>query len=180
MPELSKLDLGVLSASATSLYSDLSATKRRKLRAAKEASTHTYVHYDVWLGAVHVLLPESKDLAVDATQSVVVRLGDIAIRSNPKRVEVESSNPKRVEVESSNPKRVEAESIYDNVLVSVSSANVLRTNGEKEWMKQRNLYVVDDFNLNATIGLSIAPSEPAFATTRVAMESERRERSIWR
>ena len=72
---------------------------------------------------------------------------------------------------------LDATSIYDNVAVSVSSANVLPTNGEKEWMRrevqeERNLYVVDDFNLEATIGLSIAPLEVAFARTRMSVESE--------
>ena len=59
VPELSRLDLSVLTASASALYSDLSAPKRRKLRAAKEAHSHKYVRYDIWLGAVHVVLPES-------------------------------------------------------------------------------------------------------------------------
>ena len=100
---------------------------------------------------------------MDATQSIVVHLGDVAIRSDPKRVETGAV--------------LDATSIYDNVAVSVSSANVLLTNGEKEWMRrevqeERNLYIVDDFNLEATIGLSIAPSEVAFARTRVAVESE--------
>lgn len=72
---------------------------------------------------------------------------------------------------------LDATSIYDNVAVSVSSANVLLTRDEKEWMRrevqeERNLYIVDDFNLEATIGLSIAPSEVAFARTRVSVESE--------
>ena len=124
VPELSKLDLSVLTASASALYSDLhsdlSAPKRQKLRAAKEAHSHKYVRYDIWLGAT---------------------------------------------------------SIYDNVAVSVSSANVLLTNGEKEWMRrevqeERNLYIVDDFNLETTIGLSIAPLEVAFARTRMSVESE--------
>ena len=145
------------------LYSDLSAPKRRKLRAAKEAHSHKYVRYDIWLGAVHVVLPESNSASVDETRSIVVRLGDVAIRSDPKRVEAGTV--------------LDATNIYDNVAVSVSSANVLLTNGEREWMRrevqeEQNLYIVDDFNLEATIGLSIAPSEVAFARTRVAVESE--------
>ena len=124
VPELSRLDLSVLTASASALYSDLhsdlSAPKRQKLRAAKEANSHKYVRYDIWL---------------DAT------------------------------------------SIYDNVAVNMSSANVLLTRDEKEWMRREvqeewNLYIVDDFNVEATIGLSIAPSEVAFARTRVSVESE--------
>ena len=100
---------------------------------------------------------------MDATQSIVVHLGDVAIRSDPKRVEAGTV--------------LDATNIYDNVAVSVSSANVLLTNGEKEWMRREvqeewNLYIVDDFNLEATIGLSIAPSEVAFARTRVSVESE--------
>ena len=100
---------------------------------------------------------------MDATQSIVVRLGDVAIRSDPKRVETGAV--------------LDATSIYDTVAVSVSSANVLLTNGEREWMRrevqeEQNLYIVDDFNLEATIGLSIAPSEASFARTRVAVESE--------
>lgn len=61
VPELSKLDLSVLTASAlySDLHSDLSAPKRQKLRAAKEANSHKYVRYDIWLDAVHVVLPES-------------------------------------------------------------------------------------------------------------------------
>ena len=61
VPELSKLDLSVLTASAlySDLHSDLSAPKRQKLRATKEANSHKYVRYDIWLGAVHVVLPES-------------------------------------------------------------------------------------------------------------------------
>ena len=61
VPELSKLDLSVFTASAlySDLHSDLSAPKRQKLRAAKEANSHKYVRYDIWLGAVHVVLPES-------------------------------------------------------------------------------------------------------------------------
>ena len=145
------------------LYSDLSAPKRRKLRAAKEAHSHKYVRYDIWLGAVHVVLPESNSASVDETRSIVVRLGDVAIRSDPKRVEAGTV--------------LDATNIYDNVAVSVSSANVLLTNGEREWMRrevqeEQNLYIVDDFNLEATIGLSIAPSEVGFARTRVAVESE--------
>ena len=167
VPELSRLDLSVLTASASALYSDLhsdlSAPKRQKLRAAKEAHSHKYVRYDIWLGAVHVVLPESNSASVDATQSIVVRLGDVAIRSDPKRVEAGTV--------------LDATSIYDNVAVSVSSANVLLTNGEREWMRrevqeERNLYIVDDFNLEATIGLSIAPSEVGFARTHVAVDSE--------
>ena len=145
------------------LYSDLSAPKRRKLRAAKEAHSHKYVRYDIWLGAVHVVLPESNSASVDETRSIVVRLGDVAIRCDPKRVEAGTV--------------LDATNIYDNVAVSVSSANVLLTNGEREWMRrevqeEQNLYIVDDFNLEATIGLSIAPSEVAFARTRVSVESE--------
>ena len=165
VPELSKLDLSVLTASAlySDLHSDLSAPKRQKLRATKEANSHKYVRYDIWLGAVHVVLPESNSASVDETRSIVVRLGDVAIRSDPKRVETGAV--------------LDATSIYDNVAVSVSSANVLLTNGEKEWMRrevqeEQNLYIVDDFNLEATIGLSIAPSEVGFARTRVAVESE--------
>ena len=163
VPELSKLDLSVLTASASALYSDLSAPKRQKLRAAKEVHSHKYVRYDIWLGAVHVVLPESNSASVDETRSIVVRLGDVAIRSDPKRVEAGTV--------------LDATNIYDNVAVSVSSANVLPTNEEKEWMRrevleEQNLYVVDDFNLEATIGLSIAPSEVGFARTRVAVESE--------
>ena len=163
VPELSRLDLSVLTASASALYSDLSAPKRRKLRAAKEAHSHKYVRYDIWLGAVHVVLPESNSASVDETRSIVVRLGDVAIRCDPKRVEAGTV--------------LDATNIYDNVAVSVSSANVLLTNGEREWMRrevqeEQNLYIVDDFNLEATIGLSIAPSEVGFARTRVAVESE--------
>ena len=163
VPELSRLDLSVLTASASALYSDLSAPKRQKLRAGKEAHSHKYVRYDIWLGAVHVVLPESNSASVDETRSIVVRLGDVAIRSDPKRVEAGTV--------------LDATNIYDNVAVSVSSANVLLTNGEREWMRrevqeEQNLYIVDDFNLEATIGLSIAPSEVGFARTRVAVESE--------
>ena len=163
VPELSRLDLSVLTASASALYSDLSAPKRQKLRAAKEAHSHKYVRYDIWLGAVHVVLPESNSASVDETRSIVVRLGDVAIRCDPKRVEAGTV--------------LDATNIYDNVAVSVSSANVLLTNGEREWMRrevqeEQNLYIVDDFNLEATIGLSIAPSEVGFARTRVAVESE--------
>ena len=122
VPELSKLDLSVLTASASALYSDLSAPKRQKLRAAKEAHSHKYVRYDIWLGAVHVVLPESNSANVDETRSIVVRLGDVAIRSDPKRVEAGAV--------------LDATSIYDNVAVSVSSANVVLTNGEKEWMRR--------------------------------------------
>ena len=165
VPELSRLDLSVLTASASALYSDLSAPKRRKLRAAKEAHSHKYVRYDIWLGAVHVVLPESNSASVDETRSILSALlsSDVAIRSDPKRVEAGAV--------------LDATSIYDNVSVSVSSANVLLTNGEREWMRrevqeEQNLYIVDDFNVEATIGLSIAPSEASFARTRVAMESE--------
>ena len=169
VPELSRLDLSVLTASASALYSDihsdLSAPKRQKLRAAKEAHSHKYVRYDIWLGAVHVVLPESNSASVDETRSILSALlsSDVAIRSDPKRVEAGAV--------------LDATSIYDNVSVSVSSANVLLTNGEREWMRrevqeEQNLYIVDDFNLEATIGLSIAPSEVGFARTRVAVESE--------
>ena len=169
VPELSRLDLSVLTASASALYSDihsdLSAPKRQKLRAAKEAHSHKYVRYDIWLGAVHVVLPESNSASVDETRSILSALlsSDVAIRSDPKRVEAGAV--------------LDATSIYDNVSVSVSSANVLLTNGEREWMRrevqeEQNLYIVDDFNVEATIGLSIAPSEASFARTRVAMESE--------
>ena len=37
---------------------------------------------------------------------------------------------------------------------------------------EEGVLAVDDFNLEATIGLSIAPSEVAFARTRVSVESE--------
>ena len=167
VPELSRLDLSVLTASAlySDMHSDLSAPKRQKLRAAKEAHSHKYVRYDIWLGAVHVVLPESNSASVDETRSILSALlsSDVAIRSDPKRMEAGAV--------------LDATSIYDNVAVSVSSANVLLTNGEKEWMRrevqeEQNLYVVDDFNLEATIGLSIAPSEVGFARTRVAVESE--------
>ena len=165
VPELSRLDLSVLTASASALYSDLSAPKRQKLRATKEANSHKYVRYDIWLGAVHVVLPESNSASVDETRSILSALlsSDVAIRSDPKRVEAGTV--------------LDATNIYDNVAVSVSSANVLLTNGEKEWMRrevqeEQNLYIVDDFNLEATIGLSIAPSKVGFARTRVAVESE--------
>ena len=59
----------------------------------------------------------------------------------------------------------------------MSRVNVLLTNGEKEWMKARvqeekNLYIVDDFNMNLTLGLSVAPSEMEFANTRVEANVE--------
>lgn len=163
VPELSRLDLRALSASASSLYSELSATKKLKLKAKREAVAHKYVEYDVWLGALHVLLPEDKNKSVTETQSIVVRLGDLSVSSHPRRVSMEET--------------LDAKSIYDEVQVSMSRVNVLLTNGEKEWMKARvqeekNLYIVDDFNMNLTLGLSVAPSEMEFANTRVEANVE--------
>ena len=158
VPELSRLDLRALSASASSLYSELSATKKLKLKAKREAVAHKYVQYDVWLGALHVLLPEDKNRSVTETQSIVVRLGDLSVTSHPQRVSMEET--------------LDEKSIYDEVQVSMSRVNVLLTNGEKEWMKakvqeEKNLYIVDDFNMRLTLGNSVAPSETEFANTRV-------------
>jgi singapore isolate B (sub-type 7) whole genome shotgun sequence assembly, scaffold_1 len=83
------------------------------------------------------------------------------------------SNPKRVDVDT----KLTEDTIYNTINVDVSKINVLMTNKEENWsrpevQKEKNLYLVNDFNCNAAIGLSIAPSEPDFATTKVGAKMD--------
>lgn len=158
VPELSKLNFYAFSANVSDIYSKYSTTKKMKLKVAKEVSTHKLLGLDVYLGAVHVLLPEDITKGVRETEMLVCRLGDISVISNPRRVGVDE--------------KLTEDNIYNDMLVNVSRINVLMTNKEKHWARPEvqiaeNLYLVNDFNFNATVGLSIAPSEPEFASTKV-------------
>lgn len=158
VPELSKLNLYAFSANVSSVYNNYNATKKLKLKVAKEVSAHKLLGLDVYLGAVHLLLPEDINKGVRETEMVVCRLGDISVISKPQRVGVDE--------------KLTENNIYNDMLVNVSRINVLMTNKEKHWARPEvqtaeNLYLVNDFNFNATVGLSIAPSEPEFASTKV-------------
>ena len=158
VPDLAKVNMHSLTASVGSAYNNYSTTKKMKLKVVKEVSAHKLLALDVYLGAVHVLLPEDIQKTVEETEMVVCRLGDISVVSNPTRVGVEET--------------LTENNIYNDMLINVSQINVLMTNKQADWakpevQKAKNLYLVNDFNLNADIGLSIAPSEPEFASTKV-------------
>lgn len=164
VPELSKLNFTALSASATSLYSQLSSTKKLKLKASKEILTHKNMGLDVLVGALHVILPEDIDKDVTKTQCMVLRLGDISVKSDPRRVSVDE--------------KITESNIYDTIDIQLHRINAIFTNYEKHWARQevqdkQNLHVINDFNCNAQVGLSIAPSQTDFATTKVVAKADR-------
>ena len=159
VPELSKLNLYAFGASMSDTFGNYNATKKLKLKVAKEVSTHKITALDMYFGSIHILLPEDINKDVRGTEMMVCRLGDISVVSNPKRVDVDT--------------QLTEETIYNTINVDVSKINVLMTNKEENWsrpdvQKEKNLYLVNDFNCSAAIGLSIAPSEPDFATTKVS------------
>ena len=161
VPDLAKVNMHSISATVSSAYNSYSTTKKMKLKVVKEVSTHKLLALDVYLGAVHVLLPEDIQKTVEETEMVVCRLGDISVTSNPVRVGVEEILTEK--------------NIYNDMKINVSQINVLMTNKQADWakpdvQKAKNLYLVNDFNFNANIGLSIAPSEPEFASTKVGAE----------
>ena len=144
-------------------FSNYNATKKLKLKVAKEVSTHKITSLDMYFGSIHILLPEDINKDVRDTEMMVCRLGDISVVSNPKRVDVDT--------------KLTEDTIYNTINVDVSKINVLMTNKEENWsrpevQKEKNLYLVNDFNCNAAIGLSIAPSEPDFATTKVGAKMD--------
>ena len=64
------------------------------------------------------------------------------------------------------------ETIYDKISIQIHRMNMIFTNYEEHWasyevQQQKNLHLVNDFNCNAEIGLSIAPSQTDFANTFV-------------
>lgn len=159
VPELSKLNLYAFGASMSDTFGNYNATKKLKLKVAKEVSTHKITALDMYFGSIHILLPEDINKDVRSTEMMVCRLGDLSVVSNPKRVDLDT--------------QLTEETIYNTINVDVSKINVLMTNKEENWsrpdvQKEKNLYLVNDFNCNAAIGLSIAPSEPDFATTKVS------------
>ena len=161
VPDLAKVNMHSISATVSSAYNNYSTTKKMKLKVVKEVSAHKLLALDVYLGAVHVLLPEDIQKTVEETEMVVCRLGDISVVSNPVRVGVEETLTEK--------------NIYNDMKINVSQINVLMTNKQADWakpdvQKAKNLYLVNDFNFNANIGLSIAPSEPEFASTKVGAE----------
>lgn len=163
VPELSKLNLYAFGANMSDTFSNYNATKKLKLKVAKEVSTHKITSLDMYFGSIHILLPEDINQDVRDTEMMVCRLGDISVVSNPKRVDVDT--------------KLTEETIYNTINVDVSKINVLMTNKEENWsrpevQKEKNLYLVNDFNCNAAIGLSIAPSEPDFATTKVGAKMD--------
>ena len=160
IPELAKLNFAALQASASSLYSQLSSSKKLRLKASKEVLSHKNFGLDVFIGAFHMIIPEDINQDVSHTQSLVVRSGDVRIISNPRRVSVDE-----VLTESN---------IYDNIEIDVTRVSVLMTDRHAHWaqadvQEKYDLCLVDNFDLHCTVGLSISPSTPEFATTCLNM-----------
>ena len=128
-------------------------------RIAKEVATHKRIDMDLAVGAIHVVIPEDVGLDVEHTQALVLRLGDLAVRSSPSHVEELSS--------------LTEATAYDAFLVTVSHMGVFMTDRQREWssrrvQREKHLSLVDDFELSVTVGLSVAPSESAFPSVRVS------------
>ena len=156
IPELAKLNFAALSASASSIYSQLSSSSKLRLKASKEVLSHKTVGLDVFMGALHMIIPEDIREDVAHTQSLVVRCGDLRVFSDPRRVSVDEE--------------LSEENIYDRIDVSVMRMSVLMTNQHADWartdvQKKFDLCVVDNFDVQCQIGLSISPSTAEFATT---------------
>ena len=156
IPELAKLNFAALSASASSIYSQLSSSNKLRLKASKEVLSHKTVGLDVFMGALHMIIPEDIREDVTHTQSLVVRCGDLRVFSDPRRVSVDEE--------------LSEENIYDRIDVSVMRMSVLMTNQHADWartdvQKKFDLCVVDNFDVQCQIGLSISPSTAEFATT---------------
>ena len=158
IPELSKLNFAALSVSASSIYSQLSSSSKLRLKASKEVLSHKTVGLDVFMGALHLIIPEDIRQDVTHTQSLVVRCGDLRVSSDPRRVSVDEE--------------LSEENIYDMIDVSVVRMSMLMTNQHADWartevQKKFDLCVVDNFDVQCKIGLSISPSTAEFATTLI-------------
>lgn len=137
----------------------LSRRMQQGKRIAKEVATHKRIDMDLAVGAIHVVIPEDVGLDVEHTQALVLRLGDLAVRSSPSHVEELSS--------------LTEATAYDAFLVTVSHMGVFMTDRQREWssrrvQREKHLSLVDDFELSVTVGLSVAPSESAFPSVRVS------------
>ena len=156
IPELAKLNFAALSVSASSIYSQLSSSSKLRLKASKEVLSHKTLGLDVFMGALHMIIPEDIRQDVTHTQSLVVRCGDLRVFSDPRRVSVDEE--------------LSEENIYDRIDVSVMRMSMLMTNQHADWARTEvqqkfDLCVVDNFDVQCQIGLSISPSTAQFATT---------------
>ena len=114
IPELAKLNFAALSVSASSIYSQLSSSSKLRLKASKEVLSHKTLGLDVFMGALHMIIPEDIRQDVTHTQALVVRCGDLRVFSDPRRVSVDEE--------------LSEENIYDRIDVSVMRMSMLMTN----------------------------------------------------
>ena len=132
----------------------LSASRRRQVRIAREISTYRRSVVDVYVGPIHILLPEDLECNVATRETLVVRLGDMAITNA--EAKDHSLDVNRFEVFS----------------VRVGSISVLLTDGCEDWMMQevqekKQLKLLHDFQLDAMVGICITPSEVSLSNIEV-------------
>lgn len=132
----------------------LSASKRRQVRIAREISSYRRSVVDVYVGPIHILLPEDLESNLETRQTLVVRLGDMAI-TNAEAAD-HSLDVNRFEV----------------FHVRVGSISMLLTDGCENWMVQevqekKQLKLLHDFQLDAMVGICITPSEVSLSNIEV-------------
>ena len=131
-----------------------SSSKRRQVRIAREISSYRRSEVDVYVGPIHILLPEDLESNLETRETLVVRLGDMAI-TNAEAAD-HSLDVNRFEV----------------FHVRVGSISVLLTDGCENWMVQevqetKQLKLLHDFQLDALVGICMSPSEVSLSNIEV-------------
>ena len=153
IPDLSKTNFSAFKASSL-------MKEKRHMKVAKEIAAHKLIGLDVNVGALSVLIPANVEEDMEHTQVVVIRLGDISTHSNPIQVDKDAV--------------LTEDNVYDMMLLTVSDIGLLMTDYHIQWESQKvqntlNLSLIHDFDISAAIGISIAPSEPQFASVKVVL-----------
>ena len=132
----------------------LSPPKRRQVRIAHEISSYRRNAVDVYVGPIHILLPEDLSCNLETRETLVVRLGDMAITNA-------ESTDHDLDVNR-----------FEVFNVRVGSISVLLTDGCENWMvpevqEEKQLKLLHDFQLNASVGVCITPSEVSLSNVEV-------------
>ena len=146
--------------------SNLSASQRRRVRIAREMSSHRQFDVDVYVGPIHLLLPEDSHSVNSSSQTLALRLGNLSFCSKSDH-DAERSLLSDVEA-ISNVK----EDRFDRYELHVRGISLLLTDGHVDWMKpsvqkSARLSLLDDFELHALIGRCITPSEVSLPNLEV-------------
>ena len=141
------------------------STSQRRIRVAREMSSHRQFDIDVYVGPIHLLLPGDSHAVSSSSQSLVLRLGDLSLCSkNDNGTEKSLSDVEAI----SDVKKDR----FDRYELHVRGISLLLTDGHVDWMKpsvqkSARLSLLDDFELHALIGRCITPSEVSLPNLEV-------------